>query len=168
MWFILSYSNGALFKTIFHLKMFSCVLWNTIIMKTIRSWKKLSLEYMCRLISTVNIVHKLLLFPHISVHSPIYTGLTAFPLYVALFLDPSILCASELAFSFHLKKKFAYPDPKITVEKLLMWDWYWNKRSWSIQIVCWMDEYCWWSGFDEHLHYGSTCVTTSLIHCGGQ
>ena len=57
------------FRNCFSFENNSCVFWNTIILKTIRSWKPLSHEFTYKVISTANILHTLFSFLKLSVHS---------------------------------------------------------------------------------------------------
>ena len=67
-----------------------------------------------------------------------------------------------------MKNVSTYLYPKITVEKLLMWDLYCHRCSWYIQRVCRVAKHFKSSRFDEPLHNGYTLITISCIYCGEQ
>ena len=60
---------GRAFRNFFSLQTFSCLFINTMIVKTINSWKPLSREFTYKVISTANIVHTYFSLLKISVHS---------------------------------------------------------------------------------------------------
>ena len=73
--------------------MFSCVFRNTIIVKTIRSWKPLSREFTYKVISTVNIVHTYFSFLTLYVHSHLLQRILSLWILINLFLLVSLpLC----------------------------------------------------------------------------
>ena len=90
------------------------------------------------------------------------------PLYDSLVLYPSILFASLLVCSIHMKSVSRLSIYQKHCWKFLMWAWHWNWRPWPIQWIFWVARYFWCSRFDKPLHNGSTCIATRLIHCGGQ
>ena len=55
---------------------------------------------------------------------------------------------------------------KSTVEKLLMWYWYYNWWSWTIHKIYRVGKYVWGSSFDKSLQNGSTWIPNCLIQCG--
>ena len=57
------------FRNCFSFENISRVFWNTIIVKTIRSWTTLSREFTYKWISTINILHTYFYFLTFSVHS---------------------------------------------------------------------------------------------------
>ena len=88
---------GRAFRNFFSLQTFSCLFINTMIVKTINSWKPLSREFTYKVINTANIVHPYFSLIALSVHS--HSTYVPTPIWMAV--APRALCSSLVFRPFH-------------------------------------------------------------------